>query len=118
MDEQIYISICHSDGGIRLFRETVRCLNTPPYVKFYINYENFLLAVASDKSKSQKTHRIPKNLYVENGRMVVYSKRFCDVLYGEMGWDKNFLYRIPGKMMKEENAAYFELKKAVILKQR
>lgn len=116
MDEQIYISICHSDGGIRLFRETVRCLNTPPYVKFYINYEKFLLAVVSENSKSQKTHRIPKNLYVENGRMVVYSKRLCDVLYREMKWDKTIRYRVPGKMMLEDNAAYFELKKAEILK--
>lgn len=118
MDDLLYISICFSDGGIRLFRNTVRSLNTPPYVKFYIHKERALLAITPDIEKSLLTHKTPKNIYDENGKMVVYSKRFCDILYREMKWDKEKLYRVPGKMMKTDNAAFFDLRKAEILKQR
>lgn len=118
MNDTIYISICFSDGGIRLFRNTVRSLNTPPYVKFYVHKERALLAISPDNEKTLITHKTPRNLYDENGRMIVFSKRFCDVLYREMNWDKSKLYRVPGKMMKKDNAAFFELDKAEILKQR
>lgn len=118
MDDLLYISICFSDGGVRLFRNTVRSLNTPPYVKFYIHKERALLAITPDIEKSLLTHKTPKNIYDENGKMVVYSKRFCDILYREMKWDKEKLYRVPGKMMKTDNAAFFDLRKAEILKQR
>lgn len=118
MDDTIYISICFSDGGLRLFKNTVRMLNTPPYIKFYIHKEKSLLAITPDQERTLITHKTPKNLYDENGKMVIYSKRFCDVLYREMRWDKSKLYRVPGKMMENENAAYFDLEKAEVLKQR
>lgn len=117
MDDTLYISICLSDGGIRLFRNTVRNLNTPPYVKFYIHKERAILAIAPDFEKTLLTHKTPKNLYDEYGKMVVYSKKFCDIIYREMNWNKSKLYRVPGQMMKKENAAFFDLSKAEMLKQ-
>lgn len=116
MSERLYISVNYSDGAIRLFRETVRSLNTPPFVKFYINSEKFLLGIGPDFEKSQTSHKTPKNIYVENGKMVVYSKKFCAILYNEMRWDKSSLYRIPGQMMNNDNLAFFELRKAEIFK--
>ena len=118
MNDELYISICFSDGGLRLFRNTVRSLNTPPYVKIYIHKERALLAISPDVEKTLITHKTPKNVYDEYGKMVVYSKKFCDILYREMNWDKSKLYRVPGKMMKKENAAYFDLEKAEAPKQR
>ena len=66
MDDLLYISICFSDGGVRLFRNTVRSLNTPPSVKFYIHKERALLAIPPDIEKSLLTHKTPKNIYDEN----------------------------------------------------
>lgn len=118
MSDTLYISVRYTEGAIRLFRETVRSLQTPPYVKFYINSEHCYLGIGPDFTKSQKSHKTPKNLYVDNGKMVVYSKRFCNILYNEMKWDKQLTYRVPGKMTNDNNLAFFDLKKAEILKQR
>lgn len=112
MDAVIYISVCLSNGSIRLFKETVRSLDTPKYVRFYINIEKSLLAVAPYHKNSLKSHKIPKNLYTNNGAMVIYSKMFCEILYRQMNWNRDMLYRVPGKTLPEENIAVFDLMKA------
>jgi len=116
MSDVLYISMSCSKGAIRLFKEIIRSLKTPPYVKFYINRESCCLAIGADFTKSQKTHKIPKNLYTDNGKMVIYSKKFCNIIYDEMKWDKRLTYRVPGKMMCDNNLAFFDLKKAEIIK--
>lgn len=115
MSDTICISICYCDGGIRLFKSTVRGLNTPPYVKIYVHKTKALLAITPDEERKFTTHKTPRNIYDENGRMVIYSKKLCVALYREMKWDKDKLYRVPGRIMKEGNVAYFDLNKAEAL---
>ena len=44
--------------------------------------------------------------------MVIYSKMFCEILYRQMNWNRNMLYRVPGKTLPKENMAVFDLLKA------
>lgn len=115
MSDTICISICYCDGGIRLFKSTIRGLNTPPYVKIYVHKTKALLAITPDGKRTFTTHKTPRNIYDEKGRMVIYSKKLCAALYREMKWDKDKLYRVPGRIIKEEKVAYFDLNNAEAL---
>lgn len=112
MGDTFCISICCCDGSIRLFKSTVRGLNTPAYVKIYVHKTKALLAVTPDEKRTFTTHKTPSNIYDEKGRMVIYSKKLCTAIYQKMNWNKDKLYRIPGEIIKEEKVAYFDLSKA------
>lgn len=113
MDENTYISIRCSNGCIRVFKKAIRLLGKPSYIRFFLSNKGKLLAVEPYDKKTFTSFRVPKNLYSDNGAMVVYSKMLCTALYSEMGWDEYELYRIPGKVLYKERIAIFDLNRAV-----
>ena len=114
MDNTIFISICYLNGGIRLFKDTIRDLDMPSYVKIYIHREQNFLAIISDEKQTLITHKIPKDIYDKRWKMIIYSKKLCNIIYEKMQWDKRKLYRVPGKIIEKGFVACFELNKVYI----
>ncbi len=113
MDKNTFISVRLTSGSVRIFKETIRLMDNPEFIRFSINEEGPLLAVEPYHRKTFTSFTVPKNLYSYNGEMVVYSKSLCAVLYSRLDWNKDKLYRIPGKVFKEQKTAVFDLTNAV-----
>lgn len=88
-------------------------MDNPEFIRFSVNEEGTLLAVEPYHKKSFTSFKIPENLYSYNGAMIVYSKQLCSLLYNRLDWNKNELYRIPGRIFKEQKTAVFDLTNAV-----
>ena len=91
-------------------------MDSPKFIRFSVNEENILMAVEPYHRKTFTSFSVPPNLYSYNGAMIVYSKSLCGLLYSKMNWDKDKLYRIPGKIFKEQKIAVFDLTNAVCYK--
>ena len=113
MDKNTFISVRLTNGSIRIFKEAIRLMDNPKFIRFSVNEEGTLLAVEPYHRKTFTSFAIPRNLYSYNGAMVVYSKSLCSLLYNRLNWNENKLYRIPCKIIKEQKAAVFDLTHAV-----
>lgn len=87
-------------------------MENPKYIRFSVNEEGTLLAVEPYHRKTFISFAIPRNIYSYSGAMVVYSKSLCALLYNRLNWNEDKLYRIPGKILKEEKTAVFDLTNA------
>lgn len=88
-------------------------MENPKFIRLSVNEEGTLLAVEPYHRKTFTSFVVPKNLYSYNGGMIVYSKSLCALLYNRLNWNKDKLYRIPGKILKEQKTAVFDLTNAV-----
>ncbi len=113
MDKNTFISVRLTSGSIRIFKETIRLMDDPEFIRFSVNEEGTFLAVEPYHRITFTSFAVPKNLYSYNGAMVVYSKSLCSLLYNRLNWNENKLYRISGKILKEQKAAVFDLTHAV-----
>lgn len=113
MDKNTFISVRLTSGSIRIFKEAIRLMDNPKFIRFSVNEEGTLLAVEPYHRKTFTSFTVPKNLYSYSGAMVVYSKSLCTLLYNRLHWNKDKLYRIPGKILKEQKTAVFDLTNAV-----
>lgn len=101
-----------TNGGIRVFKNVIRMMDDPKFIRFSVNSEGTSMAVTPYHKRSFTSFRVPKNLYSDNGAMIVYSKAFCELLYKKLGWDEDYLYRVPGKILYDRKIAVFDLSKA------
>lgn len=113
MDKNTFISVRLTSGSIRIFKESIRLMDSPDFIRFSVNREGTLLAVEPYHRKTFTSFKIPRNLYSYNGAMVVYSKPLCRLLYNRLNWNKDKLYRIPGRILKEQRTVVFDLTNAV-----
>lgn len=113
MDKNTFISVRLTGGSIRIFKDAIRLMDNPKFIRFSVNEEDTLLAVEPYHRKTFTSFAIPRNLYSCNGAMVVYSKSLCGLLYNRLNWYENKLYRIPGKVFKEQKTVIFDLMNAV-----
>lgn len=88
-------------------------MDNPRFIRFSVNEEATLMAVEPYHRKTFTSFAVPKNLYSYNGAMVVYSKSLCGLLYNKLNWDADKLYRIPGRIFKEQKTVVFDLTNAV-----
>ncbi len=113
MDKNTFISVRLTSGSIRIFKEAIRLMENPKFIRFSVNEEGALLAVEPYHRKTFTSFAIPRNLYSYSGAMVVYSKSLCALLYNRLNWNEDKLYRIPGIILKEQKVAVFDLTNAV-----
>lgn len=113
MDRNTFISVRLTSGSIRIFKEVIRMMNNPKFIRLSVNESGKRMAVEPYHRKTFTSFAIPRNLYASNGAMVIYSKPLCSLLYSGLNWNPNKLYRIPGILLKEQETAVFDLTNAV-----
>ena len=84
MDKNTFISVRLTSGTIRIFKETIRLMDNPEFIRFSVNEEGTLLAVEPYHRKTFTSFTVPKNLYSYNGEMVVSASRY--VLFYTADW--------------------------------
>ena len=102
MNKKISLSFYLKTSGFFICRGALRTLNTPPFVKFYINNDATSMIMMPDTKLSFTSFRIPKNIYLKTNRMIIHSKSFCYLIAKQLNWNTSLSYQIPGKYLKKE----------------
>ena len=86
-------------------------------MQFRIHYDGTSMILEPHESRTFTTIRVPKNIYTEKGNMEVHSKGLCRLLANKLKWDINCSYRIPGKLIPQQQIVIFDLSKASVIPQ-
>lgn len=108
-----YISFYNKRGGIRIFKQTMRVLGLPKFIRFQLHQERHLMLLEPYDKISFTSFRVPTNLEDENGKLDIYSKAFTHLISKVMGWDFNRSYRVLGIIDEEKKYVVFNLDQAV-----
>lgn len=111
--EITYISFYLRSNTIRIFKKTIRGLGMPKFIRFRVNPEGTSMLLEEYDRITLTSFRIPKNIDEVEGSMEVHSKAFSRLMAFKQGWDVERSYRIPGKVIKHQKVAVFDLTQAV-----
>ena len=111
--EITYISFYLKSNTIRIFKKTIRGLGMPKFIRFRVNPEGTSMLLEEYDRITLTSFRIPKNIDDVEGSMEVHSKAFSRLMAFKQGWDVERSYRIPGKVIKHQKVAVFDLTQAV-----
>lgn len=111
--ETTYISFYLKSNTIRIFKKTIRGLGMPKFIRFRVNPEGTSMLLEEFDRITLTSFRIPKNIDDIDGSMEVHSKPFSRIMAFKQGWDVEKSYRIPGKVIKHQKVAVFDLTQAV-----
>lgn len=111
--ETTCISFYNKCGVIRIFKQTMRSLGMPRFIRFQVHQERHLMLLEPYDKITFTSFRVPNNLENENGKLDIYSKSFTHLISKIMGWDLKKSYRILGEIDKERRHVVFNLDNAV-----
>lgn len=118
MKVETKISVYLASNTIRIFKSTIRFLDTPKYIRFRVNDDGTSMLVEPYDKKSFISFKIPKNIFDSKGSMEVHSKAFCRLLASMVNWDTDYSYRITGRLInKPKKLAIFDLTSAEVIRQ-
>ena len=112
-NDTTYISFYLKSNTIRIFKKTIRGLGVPKFIRFRVNPEGTSMLLEEFDRITLTSFRIPKNIEEVDGSMEVHSKPFSRLMAFKQGWDVDKSYRIPGRVIKHQKVAVFDLTQAV-----
>ncbi len=110
-----YISFYNKSGTIRAFRQTVRAIGEPRFIRFQLHKERHLMLLEPFDRISFTSFRVPININKDNGKLDIKSKSFTRLISEAMEWDVERSYRIPGEVNEEQKHVIFDLSRAEII---
>ena len=119
MNDATYLTIHMNPYYIRVFRNALKTIGTPPYVRFLIEPETARMAMTAYDRKSFTSFKVSARavLYGNKSDCVkIHSHLLCKALFRQFGWDTTRTYRIPGKMFPEQKVVVYSLSEAFPLK--
>lgn len=112
MMELTSISFYGRSGGIHIFKDAIRAMGQPRFIRFCINADATSLAVVSYSKISLTSFRVPKNINDEDAKIEIYSKGLIRGLCSRLGWKETHSYRVPGRVLDNQSAVIFDLRRA------
>ncbi|MCM1440467.1 MAG: hypothetical protein NC131_14905 [Roseburia sp.] len=112
MADATYISFYSKSGCIRIFKQSVRAIGLPKFIRFQINGDATSLILEPFDRITLTSFRVPNNLNDEEGNMEVYSKGLIYGLMQRLGWTKGRSYRVPGKVLPKQSIILYDLTQA------
>lgn len=100
---------------IHIHRDMLTGLGCPQRICFMVSDDGQSLLVLPYEKRDLRSHRVPAKVYGANrhGGMEISSMGLCQIISRLHGWSIAASYRIPGKVLKEQKIAVFDLSKAV-----
>lgn len=117
MYDKTSLSIYLRSNTIRVYKSTIRLLNTPKFIQFRVHSDGNSIMVMPYPQQTFTSFRVPKNIYEEDGDMEVHSKMLCEIIGKKHNWDFECSYRIPGRYIPEQNIVVYDFKRASIIPQ-
>lgn len=111
MADNTYISLYGKSGKIHIFKDTIRAIGQPRFVRFRINPDGRLLLEPYNRI-TLTSFRVPKNLDDIDAQMEVSTTALIRVIYREFGFNPSKSYRINGVVYESHQVAVFDISTA------
>lgn len=115
MAESTYISFYVKTSCIRIYKQSVRAIGMPRFIRFRISPDASSIILEPFDRITLTSFRVPPSLDKEEIGMEVYSKSMVDALAQRMGWNKDWSYRVLGTHLAKQNVVLFDLNKAELI---
>ena len=108
-----YISFYLRVGRIYIFIDAMRQIGCPTRICFMVDDRGEHLIVRPYEKRDLKSHYVsPENYHTDKPNVRISSIRLCNALATIRGWDRNYSYRVTGKVYPNDKIVVFDLKQA------
>lgn len=111
-DGSTYLSFYLRANRIHIFTEALRGIGCPSYICFMLSPTGESLIIKPYPRKDYHSHRVPKEVYLGKKSMEISSMRLCRMIASMQGWNDQYSYRVPGKVLKQQGLVLFQLEQA------
>lgn len=108
MDET-YLSFYLRVSRIHLFIEALRGIGNPDCITFLTDKQMKHLFLVPYHKKTFHSISVPKAVYSGGKYIEPSSRTICGIVAGYYHWDRNYSYRVPGKIFPEQQYVLFDL---------
>ena len=113
MNKRTNISFYLKSGTVRIYRDTMRAIGKPMFVRLRLHSRIPSLIVEPFDRITLTSFRVPQKLFKDNGAMQIHSKALCEMIANEMKWESERSYTITGHPYAEQKIVLFDLTQAV-----
>lgn len=111
--ELTYISIYGRKPCVRVFKDSIRAIGLPKFIRFRISADATKLLLEPFDRITLTSFRLPldfdKN---EDSKMEIYSTGLVKELSQRLGWNGCISHRVPGKVYEKQGVIVYDLTKA------
>ena len=111
-----YITFSFTDGRITVFKSALEDLHWPAFYRFLYNSSEKQFAIQACKEEAPGSHRSPRLKLGDSCE--IKSKALVRLLYRDGRWEIARSYRVPGRMVTEQNLIEFDLRQAIQLERK
>lgn len=115
MAESTYISIYGRKPCVRIFKDSIRAIGMPKFIRFQISDDATKLLIEPFDRITLASFRLPQNIDDEDSKMEVYSSALVRGLSKRLGWGETTSHRVPGKVYTKQGIIMYDLTKAEII---
>ncbi len=113
---ETYISFYLRTNRIHIFVDALRALGCPRFICLMIQEDGSSIAIIPYKKKDFRSHRVPSDVYVGTSGMEASSIKLCRIVSELHQWEDDCSYRVPGFVLHNPKVAFFDLRRADIIK--
>lgn len=115
MAESTYISIYGRKPCVRIYKDSIRAIGMPKFIRFRISEDATKLLIEPFDRITLTSFRLPQNIDDEDSKMEVYSSALVRGLSKRLGWGETTSHRVPGKVYAKQGIIMYDLTKAEII---
>ena len=116
MMNETYISFYLRSNRIHVFTSALREIGEPSRICFLIGENGHSLLMIPYRKRDFRSHHVPRDVYNGCDSMEISSMKLCRIIAYIHKWDTRMSYRVPGKIIHEEQAVIFDVDRAEIIK--
>lgn len=119
MTDDTYMTIHMNPYYIRVFRNALKAVGMPRYVRFLMEPDSARMAMTAYGRKEFTSFKVPNGAMVhgsKSGCVKIFSHVLCKSIYRQFGWDPTRTYHIPGKLFPEQKTVVYNLSDAFPMK--
>ena len=116
MMNETYISFYLRSNRIHVFTNALREIGEPSRICFLIGENGHSLLMVPYRKRDCRSHHVPRDVYNGCDSMEISSMKLCRIIAFIHKWDIRLSYRVPGKIITDEQVVIFDLDRAAIIK--
>lgn len=113
---ETYISFYLRYNRIHVFTNALREIGEPSRICFMIGENGHSLLMVPYKKRDFRSHYVPRDVYSGCDSMEINSMKLCRIIAFIHNWDVRQSYRVPGRILPDEQLVIFNLDGASIIK--
>lgn len=115
MADATYLSIYGRKPCLRVFKDSIRAIGTPKFIRFQISSDTTKLLLEPFDRITLTSFRLAQNFDDEDSKAEVYSCALVRALSERFGWSETSSHRVPGKVYVKQRIIVYDLTKAEVI---